>query len=63
MNITPYNKNEAIEMLRARILLYMMHELKGPIPSDGHGGALWDIAGGMSEHDAELAIRAFEATQ
>lgn len=64
MRITPYNQQEAIEMLLGRTLLFFMGEHDKPLDELGeHGAALWDLCSGMSTEDAALAIKHFEATQ
>ncbi len=65
MDITPYNKEDAIVALKARVFLLLMSD---EVPSiDGpYASALFDIVGGEFGFDicaAWDAIAAFEATQ
>lgn len=62
MKITQYNKDEAIEYLRALAFKFLMSDEVGSVDGE-FAKPLWDVAGDMSEADAEHAIRSFKATQ
>lgn len=62
MVISPHNKDEAIEYLRALAFRLLMSDEVGSLDGE-FAKPLWDVAGSMSEADAEHAIKAFEATQ
>jgi hypothetical protein len=62
MKITPYNKDAAIEMLRARAFLLLMSDEVRSLKGE-NAAALFDIVGDMSEVAAREAIANFEETQ
>lgn len=62
MHISPHNKDEAIEYLRALAFRLLMSDEVGSLDGE-FAKPLWDVVGDMSEVDAEHAIHSFETTQ
>jgi hypothetical protein len=62
MKVTPYNKDETIEMLRARIFKLLMSGECGTLEGE-HSAPLFELCGDMTFEQADEAIEAWEATQ
>lgn len=62
MRITAYNRDEAIDYLRALAFKLMMSNEVASIDGE-FASPLWNVCGDMTEHEANLAISAFEETQ
>ena len=61
MNSTYYKTAAELEYVKAKAFLLLMSDEINDI-CNGRAGELFDIVGGMTDHEAHEAIAAYEAT-